>query len=170
MPKITFKKIIKKTMKKFLTISLVGLVFVLAGCAKQTPTTTDETGQPKTDISQPSANVNEPKENIDAPKNETPENKAPQITSAVFNGNGVVIQGKNLSGSFVAFTHPTSTTGESLCREMITPSCVLQKAVSTDTTIKFISNWIGGNGSYEIYVENPTTGASNKVVMPIPAR
>jgi len=86
----------------------------------------------------------------------------PVITAVTFDGNGVVIQGERLTGALVAFTVPG--TGM-LCRELITPNCVLQKAVSTDNTIKFISNWIGGNGIYEVYVENETKGESNKMSM-----
>lgn len=136
-------------MKRLLGLSLTGLVLVLTGCAQQAPIENQDTSQPVANAAI---------------------NQTPQIISATFDGNGVVIQGKNLSGSYVAFVHPVSPTGETLCREMITPSCVLQKSVSTDTTIKFISNWIGGEGSYQIYVENPKTGASNKVDMPILAQ
>lgn len=142
-------------MKNLLVLSLAGLVLVLVGCAKQTATTNQE-------VKQPAANVNQ---EVNPPATNAADNQTPQIISATFDGNAVVIQGKNLNGSYVAFTAPSS---ETPCREMITPTCVLEKTESTDATIKFISNSIGDNGSYQIYVENPTTGASNQVNMTIP--
>lgn len=159
-------------MKKLLVLSLTALV--LAGCNQQVPAANQNISQPTTsavdqtkNISQPTANAKELTANVNTQvANPAPAgNQAPQIISAIFDGNGIVIQGKNLSDSYVAFNAPPSGT---LCREMITPSCVLQKTVATDTTIKFISNSIGSAGSYQIYVENKTTGKSNVIKLKIP--
>ncbi|QQS59281.1 hypothetical protein IPN35_00095 [Candidatus Peregrinibacteria bacterium] len=159
-------------MKRFLVISLVSLSLILTGCAQNASNTNQNIDQPVVnqadDLHQSDVNVNTRETDINQNINVPVSNNTPQITSATFDGNGVVIQGKNLSGTYVAFVHPASPTGETLCREIITPSCVLQKTVSTDTTIKFISNWIGGEGLYQIYVENPTTGKSNEVSFQIP--
>jgi type II secretory pathway pseudopilin PulG len=99
---------------------------------------------------------------------DTSDNKAPQIISATFDGNGVVIQGERLTDSYVAFSLLNNPHLKDFCRELVTPECVLQKSVATDNTIKFISNWIGGKDTYKIYVENPTTGKSNEVSFQIP--
>ncbi len=96
------------------------------------------------------------------------DNKAPQIISATFDGNGVVIQGKNLNDTYVAFSLLNNPLPDGFCREIIDPGCVLQKSLSTNNTIKFISNSIGGKDTYKIYVENPTTGKSNEVSFQIP--
>jgi outer membrane murein-binding lipoprotein Lpp len=113
--------------------------------------------------------ANQPQEN-EAEKSgvNTADNKAPQIISATFDGNGVVVQGERLTGSYVAFSLLNNPHLKGFCRELVTPECVLQKSVSTDNTIKFISNWIGGKDTYKIYVENPTTGKSNEVSFKIP--
>lgn len=163
-------------MKKLLVLSLT--VLALTGCTQQVPVVNKDISQPTTSVSQPAvdqtqnssqpiANVGKLTANANTQvANPAPAgNQAPQIISAIFDGNGIVIQGKNLSDSYVAFNAPPSGT---LCREMITPSCVLQKAVATDTTIKFISNSIGSPGSYQIYVENKTTGKSNVIKLKIP--
>ncbi|MFA5830109.1 MAG: hypothetical protein WC843_06515 [Candidatus Gracilibacteria bacterium] len=152
-------------MKKLLVLSLT--VLALTGCTQQVPAVNQDISQPKTSVNQPITNAKEPIANVNTQvANPAPaDNQAPQIISAIFDGNGIVIQGKNLSDSYVAFNAPPS---RALCQEMITPSCVLQKAVATDTTIKFISNSIGSPGSYQIYVENKTTGKSNVVKLTIP--
>lgn len=93
----------------------------------------------------------------------TIDSKTPRIISATFDGNGVVIQGERLAGSYVAFSLLNNPSLKGFCRELITPECVLQKSLSTDNTIKFISNWIGGKDTYKLYVENPTAGKSNEV-------
>ncbi|MBI2436173.1 MAG: hypothetical protein HYV41_00275 [Candidatus Magasanikbacteria bacterium] len=144
-------------MYKYLVGVLFVALFVGAGCNVNLDTNGEEVidSSPKTERIQQNDPV--PPSNT---ATDTAETKKPQIVSASFDGNGVVIEGKNLSGSFVAFTTPSSKT---LCKEMSTPNCVLQKTVSTDTTIKFISNLIGEMGTYQIYVENKTSGESNKV-------
>lgn len=162
-------------MKKISFISLVSLVLVLSGCGQQEPTTNQDINQPVVDqnqsSNQPATNENEAvvnlNQNANTPVTNPVNDQTPRITSATFDSNGIVIQGENLSGSYVAFVAPPSGT---VCREMITPDCVLQKAVSTDTTIKFISNSIGVHGSYQIYVENKTTGKSNVISLTIPTK
>lgn len=158
-------------MYKYLLGILSILVFVGAGCSVDLDTTGKNLNNVESD------NNTNTEEVIDLSVDETTasqndnkspnttNNEIPQITSASFDGNGVIIQGKNLSGSFVSFITPSSKVP---CREMITSSCVLQKTVSTDVSIKFNSNLIGEKGTYQIYVENSSTGMSNKINFSIP--
>jgi len=134
-------------MQKPFVISLVSVVLILTGCTQQSPSEII-------------------KQNTDTPITSTTKliDISPKIISTSFNGNGITIEGKNLSGYYVSFTTPPSKT---FCREMVTPNCILQKTVSTDTTISFISNIIGEQGSYQIYVENKTD-KSNVVELTIP--
>jgi|GEM_PF-4638713 len=159
-------------MKKFLVISLVSLSLILAGCTQNASNINRDIDQPAvnqtSDLNQPDINTNTQETGINQNINMPIGNEVPQITSATFDGNGVVIKGERLTGSYVAFSLLNNPNLNGFCRELIDPSCVLQKSLSTDNTIKFISNWIGGKDTYKIYVENTTTGKSNEVSFQIP--
>lgn len=166
-------------MKKILILSVVSLFF--AGCSHQvfdkTPggSDTGEQGAVEQEITPQETETNERGESGVKVNNNTTVgtnsgqqevSSAPQILSATFTNGNVVIQGTNLQNAYVAFKYP-SPNGQVTCREMVTSNCVLQKLVATDTNITFNTNMIGANGTYEVYVEHGTSGASNVVTFVI---